>query len=73
VSRYRGHDVSVFGGVRAAAALGALSFDAEYSVGKRYNYLFQSTSSGWDDRDQTTNVVNHSFQLRLSARPPRLP
>jgi hypothetical protein len=68
-SRYRGHDVTGFGGVRAAAAVGALSFDLEYSVGKRYNYLFQSTAGDWNQRANTRNVVNQSLQLRLSARP----
>lgn len=69
LARYRGHDVTVYGGARAAAVLGPLSLDAEYSVGKRYNYLFQSTAGDWDQRDNTVNVVNHSLQLRVSARP----
>jgi hypothetical protein len=73
VSRYRGHDVSLFGGARAAAALGAVSLDAQYMLGKRWNYLFQNTSLDWDTRDRAVNVVNHTLQLRLSARPPRLP
>lgn len=69
LSRYRGHDVTGYGGARAAAALGALSFDLEYSVGKRYNYLFQSRAGDWDQRDNTRNVVNSSLQLRVTARP----
>ncbi|HEV7586749.1 MAG TPA: capsule assembly Wzi family protein [Longimicrobium sp.] len=69
VSRYRGHDVSVFGGVRAAATLGVLSLDGEYRLDRRMNYLFQNTSTSWPTRDQAVNVVNHSFQLRVSARP----
>jgi hypothetical protein len=69
VSRYRGHDVSVFGGARAAFTLGALSVDGEYRVDRRLNYLFQNTSTSWPTRDQAVNVTNHSFQLRVSARP----
>ena len=69
VSRYRGHDVSVFGGARAAFTLGALSLDGEYRLDRRLNYLFQNTSTSWQTRDQAVNVTNHSFQLRVSARP----
>jgi hypothetical protein len=69
VSKYRGHDVSVYGGARAAFTLGALSLDGEYRLDRRLNYLFQNTSIGWESRDQAVNVTNHSFQLRVSARP----
>jgi len=73
VSRYRGHDVSVFGGLRAAVALGPMLFDADYTLAKRYNYLFQNTSTSWETRDQAVNVVNHTLELRLSPRPARAP
>jgi hypothetical protein len=69
ISNYRGHDVSVFGGARAAFALGALGVDAEYRLERRLNYLFQNTSGSWDTRDQAVNVINHSLQLRISATP----
>ena len=69
LSRYRGHDVSVFGGARAAFALGALGVDGEYRLEQRLNYLFQNTSGSWETRDMAVNVVNHSIQLRISARP----
>ncbi|MFL5540221.1 MAG: capsule assembly Wzi family protein [Longimicrobiaceae bacterium] len=69
ISNYRGHDVSVYGGARAAFALGAFGVDGEYRLERRMNYLFQNTSTGWEFRDLAVNVVNHSFQLRISARP----
>jgi hypothetical protein len=69
ISTYRGHDVSVFGGARAAFTLGPMSVDGEYRLDRRMNYLFQNTSTGWEFRDLAVNVVNHSFQLRVSARP----
>jgi hypothetical protein len=69
VSKYRGHDVSVYGGARAAFTLGVLSVDGEYRLERRLNYLFQNTSISWETRDQAVNVTNHSFQLRVSARP----
>jgi hypothetical protein len=73
ISNYRGHDVSVYGGARAAVALGALSLDGEYRLERRMNYLFQNTSFSWESRDMAVNVVNHSLQLRVSARPRGLP
>lgn len=69
VSTYRGHDVSVFGGARAAFTLGVLGIDGEYRLDRRMNYLFQNTSTSWQTRDQAVNVVNHSLQLRVTARP----
>lgn len=70
LSRYRGHDVTGFAGARAAAAIGAVSFDAEYTFGRRYNYLFSSKAGDWDQRDNTTNVNNHALQLKISAKAP---
>jgi hypothetical protein len=43
--------------------------DGEYRVERRLNYLFQNTSTSWATRDRAVNVMNHSFQLRVSARP----
>lgn len=73
VSNYRGHDVSVYAGARAALALGPLGLDGEYQVERRLNYLFQNTSLSWSSRAQSVNVINHSLQLRVSARPRGLP
>jgi len=70
-SRYRGHDVSVFAGLRGAAALGPMLVDADYTLAKRYNYLFQNSSLDWNTRENAVNVVNHTLELRLSPRPRR--
>jgi hypothetical protein len=72
VRRYRGHDVSVFGGARLGAVLGAYELTGEWTVGKRYNYLFQNFSSGWHDRDKAVNVTNHTlgFEFRPLRRTP---
>ncbi|HEU0299202.1 MAG TPA: capsule assembly Wzi family protein [Longimicrobium sp.] len=68
-ARYRGHDVSLFGGVRAGLTFAGVRADAEWAVGKRWNYLFQNYSTTWSNRDQAVNVVNHTLRLRLSAAP----
>lgn len=65
LSRYRGHDVTVFGGARAGAVAGGFELTAEWTLAKRFNYLFQSRSGGWSDRDNTVNVMNHTLQLQL--------
>ena len=71
-NRHLGYDLSVFGGARGAFALGSLRLDLEYALQKRYNYLFQSRALGFEARDQTVNVVNHTLRLGLTAVAPRL-
>lgn len=72
ISRYRGHDVTLFGGVRAAWAMGPLIVGADYTLGKRFNYLFQNTSTSVLEIDgKAVDVVNHTLELRLSPRPAR--
>ncbi|HYR08219.1 MAG TPA: capsule assembly Wzi family protein, partial [Longimicrobium sp.] len=66
------HDVSVFGGVRAALARGPVRVDAEYALERRYNYLFQNDAFNFLDRDRAVNVSNHTLRLRLSTAAPRL-
>jgi hypothetical protein len=70
-SRYRGHDVSVLGGLRAGVGAGPYRLDAEWTASKRYNYLFQNNSVDWFTRGDAVNVVNHTLVLRASALPPR--
>ncbi|HEU4560388.1 MAG TPA: capsule assembly Wzi family protein [Longimicrobium sp.] len=72
VRRYRGHDVSVFGGARAGVVLGGFEWTGEWTVGKRYNYLFQNFSTGWNDRHLAVNVTNHTlgFEIRPVRRTP---
>jgi hypothetical protein len=72
--RYRGHEVSALGGLRAALPLGPLSLDARWTVQQHYNVFFQNTSLSFDDRDAAheVDVVNHTLELKLSARAPAL-
>jgi hypothetical protein len=67
-ARYRGHDVTVLAGLRGALPLGPMRLDGEWTVGKRYNFLFQNYSIGWNTRDQAVDVVNHTLSFRLSPR-----
>jgi len=68
-SRYRGHDVTILGGARAGAGVGAMRLDAEWTWGKRFNFMFQNYAGDWDQRDNAVNVSNHTLQLRISPRP----
>jgi hypothetical protein len=65
VRRYRGHDVTVFGGARAGAVVGGFELTGEWTMGKRYNYLFQNFSTGWEDRDNAVNVLNHTIGIEI--------
>lgn len=69
---FLGHDVSVFGGVRAAFAPGGVRIDAEYAWERRWNYLFQNEAVNFLTRDRAVNVNNHTLRLRFSAAAPRL-
>jgi hypothetical protein len=69
LARYRGHDVTMFGGVRTGVSFAGVRADAEWAVGKRWNIFFQNYSTAWFDRDNAVNVVNHTLRLRLSATP----
>lgn len=64
--RYRGHEVTIFGGARAGTTLGGFELTGEWTVGRRYNYLFQNFSTSWETRDQAVNVTNHTlgFEIR---------
>lgn len=70
---YLAHDVSVLGTLHGAVRLGGMRVDAEWTAGRRYNFLFQNTATWWGERDQSISPINHSLRLRLSAVPPRLP
>jgi hypothetical protein len=74
IRRYRGHDVSVLGGVRAGTALGPFALDASWTLTKRYNLFFQNTGLDFTQRgpEYEVDAYTHTLQLRLSARPPRL-
>lgn len=67
-----GHDVSMFGGLRGVFAAGPLRLDAEYTLQKRYNFLFQSDAVSYGSRNLTQNVMNHTLRLGVSTAAPRL-
>lgn len=71
LARYRGHDVTLLAGTRLAIALGGARLNAEWTVGKRWNYLFQSYAYDWNQRENTVNVVNHTVRVGLGAAAPR--
>lgn len=60
-----GHDVSLFGGLRVSHPLAGFTISAEYTLAKRYNYLFQNTSPSFEDI-RAVDVVNHTLQLRIT-------
>jgi hypothetical protein len=66
---YLDHDASLYGGLRAAFALGPVRLDAEWTLERRWNYLFQSDATDFNNRDLATHVWNNGFRLRLSALP----
>jgi hypothetical protein len=68
-TRYRGHEVSLLGGARASLNVGGARLNAEWTAGKRLNYLFQNYALDWHLRDNAVDVVNHTLRLQLSAAP----
>lgn len=63
-----GHDVSVFGGVRGAYRFGTAQVEAQYTAGKRFNYLFQNTSPSFEDL-QAVDIFNHTLRLVVTPSP----
>ncbi|HEX2081154.1 MAG TPA: capsule assembly Wzi family protein [Longimicrobium sp.] len=72
-NRYRAHDVSILWGARGGFAVGGAWVDAEWTAGRRYNFLFQNPATGWEDRHLSVSPYNHTLRLRLSTAPPPLP
>ncbi|HEU0012089.1 MAG TPA: capsule assembly Wzi family protein, partial [Longimicrobium sp.] len=68
-NRYRAHDVSIFAGARGGFDLGGARLGVEYTLMRRWNYLFQNYSQDWETRDRSVNPVNHQVRLQLSAAP----
>lgn len=69
---YRGHDVSLLGTLRGALVLGGVWVQADWTVGRRYNFLFQNRSTSFLDQDLTVRPYNHTLRLNLSLAPPRV-
>lgn len=70
-STFRGHDVTLLGGLRGGADVGGARVSAEWTAGKRWNYLFQGYAYDWNQRENAVNVVNHTLRLQLSVAPGR--
>lgn len=62
-----GHDVSLFAGVRGSLRLDHFDIDARVTSGKRFNYLFQNTSPGFNDL-QAVDLSNQTLELTVTPR-----
>lgn len=71
-NRYLAYDVSMFGGVRAAWAVGGVRLDAEYALEHRWNIFFQNDAVNFLDRKDGVRARNHMLRLRFTAAAPRL-
>lgn len=67
-NRYRAHDVSMVGGVRASASLGGAWLTLQWTAGRRYNFLFQNRSLDFSQRHLSVSPFNHTVQLSLTPR-----
>jgi hypothetical protein len=67
-NRYRAHDVSILGGARASVCAGVFWITAEYTAGRRYNFLFQDSARDFNERYLSVSPFNHTVQLSLSPR-----
>ena len=56
-------------GARASLQVAGARLNAEWTAGKRLNYLFQNYALDWHLRDNAVDVVNHTLRLQLSAAP----
>jgi hypothetical protein len=71
-NRYLAYDVSLFGGVRAAVALGQVRLDAEYGLEHRWNIFYQNDAVNFLDRKDGIRARNQMLRLRFTADAPRL-
>lgn len=70
ITRYRAHDVSILGGVRGGITHAAVSVNASWTLGRRYNYLFQNPATTWETRVLGVSPFNHTLRLDISFAPP---
>jgi hypothetical protein len=66
-ARLERHDVTIYSGVRGGARLSRYDVQAELSVGRRLNYLFQSDYSLGNPVD-AVDIQNVSFGMIISPR-----
>lgn len=62
----RQHDVTVAGGTRGGVQVGPVEVAAEFTLGRRYAYLFQGITRAFDDYD-TVDVNANSLVLSIST------
>jgi hypothetical protein len=62
---YFSHDVTVLAGVRGTVRAFGGVLHAEYSVGKRFNFLFQNLRGGYGP-ERANDFRNTSFRLWFS-------
>jgi hypothetical protein len=60
------HDVSVFGGLRGGAEVGAFRVGGELLAGTRFNYLFQNRSYSFEP---VGAVDLRTYTLRFTIEP----
>ena len=65
------HDVSVFGGLRGGFDLAGARVEGSWTLGKRFNYLFQSRAWNFDTRDDSVSPITHSVTFAVSPRASR--
>jgi LysM repeat protein len=64
---FLGHDVSVYGGIRASYSMGGVRLEGTLSRGQRMNYLFQNWSKSWEAAaTDAVDIWNTRFESRLS-------
>jgi hypothetical protein len=64
------HDVSLLGGIRAGHRTRLLEWSLEVGTERRYNYLFQNKSRGFDG-EKAVDIVNRFVRLTLHPLPRR--
>lgn len=69
ISGFRREDVSIFGGLRGNIVRGPVELTAEWSSGKRLNYLFQAFLVPTADEYRGVDIENHSLRITLGVAP----
>lgn len=67
--RYRAHDVSILGALRGGVSVGAVWMEAEWTAGRRYNFLYQNPSLSFLDRNLSVSPFNQTLRLRFTVLP----
>jgi hypothetical protein len=65
---WHGHDVSLFAGLRSTFRTLGTDVSAEYTLAKRYNYLFQNPGTSPIPPEGTVDLWNHTLRISLVPR-----